>query len=141
MELVREALQNRGYFKANVGDPRTAIRNTGHTGFHIPLIQRGPGKAMDITIPIEEGDQYRLGTITFKGTTAVPVNPKALRGLFPIKDGDIFSRQKIGKGLENLKSAYGSQGYINFTSIPQPSFDEQKKTVSFEIDMDEGKKS
>ena len=138
MELVREALQNRGYFKANVGDPRTNIRNTGRTGFRIPLIQHGPGKAMDITIPIEEGDQYRLGSITFKGTKAVP-NTKALRSLFPLKDGDIFSRQKIAKGLDNLKSAYGSQGYINFTSIPQPSFDEQKKTVSFEIDIDEGK--
>ena len=138
MELVREALQNRGYFKANVGDPRTNIRNTGHTGFHIPLIQHGPGKAMDITIPIDEGDQYRLGSITFKGSK-LPPNAKALRGLFPIKDGDIFNRQKIAKGLDNLKSAYGSQGYINFTSIPTPSFDEQKKTVSFEIDIDEGK--
>ncbi len=138
MELVREDLQNRGYFKANVGQPQTVIRDTGHEGFHVPLLQHGPGKAMDITVPIEEGERYRLGAITFKGTKAPP-NAKALRNLFPIKDGDIFNRQKIAKGLENLKTAYGSQGYINFTSIPTPSFDEAKKTVSFEIDIDEGK--
>jgi outer membrane protein insertion porin family len=138
MELVREDLQNRGYFKANVGQPQTVIRDTGHEGFHVPLLQHGPGKAMDITVPIEEGERYRLGAITFKGSKAQP-NAKALRGLFPLKDGDIFNRQKIAKGLENLKSAYGSQGYINFTSIPTPSFDEAKKTVSFEIDIDEGK--
>jgi len=138
MELVREALQNRGYFKAVVGEPKTTIRDTGHSGFHVYLIHPGPGKAMDITVPIEEGDRYHLGTITFKGNKAI-TNTKALRGLFPIKDGDIFDRSKIAKGIENLKNAYGTQGYINFTSIPTPSFDEQKKLVSFDIDMDEGK--
>ena len=138
MELLREALQNRGYFKGVVGEPQTKIRDTGHSGFHVPLIQHGRGKAMDITIPIEEGDRYYLGSITFKNNKAFS-NSKALRSLFPIKDGDIFNRQKISKGLENLKNAYGTQGYINFTSIPTPSFDEQKKTVSFEIDVDEGK--
>ncbi len=138
MELVREAMQNRGYFKAVVGEPQTKIRDTGHSGFHIPLLQHGPGKAIDITVPIEEGDRYRLGSITFKGNKAIP-NTKALRSVFPIKDGDIFDRQKIAKGLENLKNAYGTQGYINFTSIPTPSFDEQKKLVSFDIDVDEGK--
>jgi outer membrane protein insertion porin family len=138
MELVREELQNRGYFKGNVGEPQTKIRDTGHTGFHIPLIQHGPGKAMDITVPIEEGDQYRLGSITFKGNKVI-TNTKALRGLFAIRDGDIFSRQKVAKGLENLKNAYGTQGFINATSVPYPTVDDAKKLVSFEIDIDEGK--
>ncbi len=138
MELVREAMQNRGYFKAVVAEPKTNIRDTGHSGFHIPLLQHGAGKSMDITVPIEEGDRYRLGSITFKNNKAFN-NIKALRGVFPLKDGDIFDRSKIAKGLENLKSAYGTQGYINFTSIPTPTFDEQKKTVSFDIDVDEGK--
>jgi outer membrane protein insertion porin family len=138
MELVREALQNRGYFKGVVGEPKTTIRDTGHSGFHVYLIHPGPGKAMDITVPIEEGERYHLGTITFKGNKAI-TNTKALRSLFPIKDGDIFDRSKIAKGIENLKNAYGTQGYINFTSIPTPSFDEQKKLVSFDIDVDEGK--
>ena len=138
MELVREALQNRGYFKGVVGEPNTKIRDTGHAGFHIPLIQHGPGKAMDITAPIEEGERYRLGSITFSNNKAFP-NSKVLRNLFPMKDGDIFDRSKIAKGLENLKTFYASGGYINFTSIPTPSFDEQKKLASFDIDVDEGK--
>ncbi len=138
MELVREALQNRGYFKGVVGEPETKIRDTGHSGFHVPLIQHGPGKAMDITVPIDEGDRYNLGSITFKNNKSFP-NSKVLRNLFPIKDGEIFNRQKIAKGLENLKTFYASGGYINFTSIPTPSFDEQKKLVSFDIDVDEGK--
>lgn len=138
MELVREALQNRGYFKAVVGEPKTTIRDTGHSGFHVPLIQHGAGKSMDITVSIEEGDRYTLGSITFTNNKAFP-NSKVLRNLFPIKDGDVFDRSKIAKGLENLKTFYASGGYINFTSIPTPTFDDQKKVASFEIDVDEGK--
>ncbi len=137
-ERVRAEFQNRGYFKVLVHEPKTEIHDTGHSGFHIPLLQAGPGKAVDITLPIEEGDKYSLGAINFKGNKAIS-NVKALRALFPIKDGDTFDRSKIAKGLENLQKAYGQYGYINFTSIPNTSFDEQKKQVILDIDVDEGK--
>ena len=137
-ERVRAEFQNRGYFKVVVQQPKTLIHDTGHKGFHIPLIQKGPGKAVDITMPIEEGDKYSLGEITFKNNKAVS-NTKALRNLFPMKDGDTFDRSKIAKGLENLQKAYGQLGYINFTSIPNTTFDEDKKLVYLDIDVDEGK--
>jgi outer membrane protein insertion porin family len=137
-ERVRAEFQNRGYFKVLVQDPKTEIRDTGHKGLHVPLIMKGQGKAVDINIPIEEGDRYRLGGVTFKNNKAIK-DVKALRSLFPIKDGEIFSREKIAKGLESLRKAYGEYGYINFTSIPNTSFDEEKKLVFLEIDVDEGK--
>ena len=137
-ERVRSEYQNRGYFKVLVQDPKTEIHDTGHTGVHIPLLQKGPGKAVDITMPIEEGDKYHLASITFKNNKALP-NSKALRTLFPIKDGDIFSREKIGKGLENLRKAYGEYGYINFTSVPDTRFDDEKKLIYLDVDVDEGK--
>src|SRR4030081_315952 len=89
-------------------------------------------------MPIEEGDKYSLGEITFKNNKAVS-NTKALRALFPMKDGDTFDRSKVAKGLENLQKAYGQLGYINFTSIPNTTFDEEKKLVFLDIDVDEGK--
>ncbi len=137
-ERVRNEYQNRGYFKANVGEPKTQIHDTGHTGPHIPLLQGGPGKAVDITMPIEEGERYTLGGITFKNNKAV-TNTKFLRALFPIKDGDIFSKEKIAKGMENLRKAYGEAGYINFTSVPDTRFDDAKKQIFLEFDVDEGK--
>jgi outer membrane protein insertion porin family len=137
-ERVRNEYQNRGYFKAAVNDPKTEIHDTGHQGPHIPLLQAGPGKAVDITMPIEEGERYTLGSITFKNNKAVP-NSKALRGLFPIKDGDVFSREKVAKGLENLHKAYGEQGYINFTPVPDTRFDDDKKLIFLDVDVDEGK--
>jgi outer membrane protein insertion porin family len=138
VERVRAEYQNRGYFKVLVEDPKTDIHDTGHTGFHVPLLQKGLGKSVDITMPIEEGERYRLGSITFKNNKAIS-SQQALRSLFPIKDGEIFSREKIAKGLENLRKAYGDVGYINFTSVPDTKFDDEKKLVNLEIDVDEGK--
>jgi len=137
-ERVRAEYQNRGYFKVLVDDPKTEIHDTGHTGFHVPLLQSGMGKSVDITMPIEEGDRYRLGTITFKNNKAIR-NNAALRSLIPMKDGDIFSREKMAKGIENLRKAYGENGYINYTGVPDTSFDDEKKIVNISFDIDEGK--
>ena len=138
-ERVRSEYQNRGYFKMNVpGNPKTEIRDTGHKGFHIPLIQAGPGKRVDITMPIDEGDKYHLGKITFKNNKAIS-NTAALRSLIPLKDGDVFSREKIAKGIEALRKAYGEFGYINYTGVPSTTFDDDKKLAFLEFDIDEGK--
>ena len=137
-ERVRNEYQNRGYFKVIVNQPKTQIHDTGHQGMHIPLLQSRTGKAVDITMPIEEGDRYTLGSISFKNNKAVS-NTKALRNLFPLKDGEVFSKEKVAKGLENLRKAYGEQGYINFTSVPETRFDDEKKLIFLDIDVDEGK--
>lgn len=137
-ERVRAEYQNRGYFKVSVNQPKAEIHDTGHKGFHIPLLIPGPGKAVDITMPIEEGDKYHLGKITFKGNKFIS-NTAALRNLIPIKDGDIFSREKIAKGIEALRKAYGEYGFINYTAVPSTTFDDEKKLAFLEFDIDEGK--
>ncbi len=135
-ERVRFAYRDKGYYNAAVDTPVTQIRDEG--GLNWFTFRPRHGKRIDILLPIEEGDRYRLGTITFTGNKAV-TNVKALRGTFNIKDGDWFDAQVIGKGLENLKKAYGQLGYINFGAVPKPIFDDKKKTVSLQVDIDEGK--
>ena len=135
-ERVRQAYRDRGYFRASVDTPLTHIRNEG--GLYIPLIHSRKGKVIDITMPVEEGEQYRLGGITFTGNKRV-TNQKALRSLFKLKDGQIFDASLVGKGLENMRKAYGQLGYINFTAVPTPRLDEPKKLVFLNIDIDEGK--
>jgi outer membrane protein insertion porin family len=135
-ERVRQAYRDRGYANAAVEQPKTQIRDQG--GLNWLTFRPNKGKRIDILMTIEEGGRYRLGTITFTGNKAV-TNLKALRSTFPVKDGDWFNATAIGKGLENLKKAYGTLGYINFGAIPKLTYDDQKKTVSLDIDIDEGK--
>ena len=135
-ERVRQAYRDRGYYAAAVEEPKTQIRDQG--GLNWFTFRPNKGKRIDILMPIEEGARYRLGTITFSGNKAI-TNEQALRAQFGVKDGDWFNATLISKGLDNLKKAYGTLGYINFGAIPKPVFDEQKKTVSLQIDIDEGK--
>ena len=135
-ERVRQAYRDKGYANAAVEQPKTQIRDEG--GLNWFTFRPSKGKRIDIQMTIEEGGRYRLGTITFTGNKQIN-NLKALRATFPIKDGDWFSATAIGKGLDNLKKAYGSLGYINFGAIPKITYDDQKKTVSMNIDIDEGK--
>ncbi len=135
-ERVRVNYQNHGYFKAVVGEPSTHIRNEG--GLSLLTFRPKKGKRIDINLPVEEGERYRLGGINFKGNDHVR-NVHALRAQFAIKDGDYFNYTAIGKGLENLRKAYGALGYINFVANPMTRFDEAKKTLFIDVDIDEGK--
>ncbi len=135
-ERVRFAYRDKGYANAAIETPRTQIRDEG--GLNWFTFRPNRGKRIDILMPVEEGSRYRLGSITFTGNKHIN-NVKALRSTFAIKDGDWFNATLVGKGLENLKKAYGTLGYINFGAIPTPHYDDQKKTVSLEVDIDEGK--
>jgi outer membrane protein insertion porin family len=136
-ERVRYYYQTKGYFKALVADPKTQIHDTSGFRWYWPF-KPSPGKAVDITLPVEEGQRYRLKEITFSGNKAV-TNTAGLRNLFKIKDGDVFDTEAIRKGLEALRKAYAALGYINFTPVPNTEADDEKKLISLRIDVDEGK--
>ncbi|MBS1814201.1 MAG: outer membrane protein assembly factor BamA [Acidobacteria bacterium] len=134
-ERVRQLYRERGYFKAQTGEPKTHVRDAGGVNF---LLMPSHGKRIDILMPVEEGQRYRLGGITF--TNYKDKDPKALRASFAQKDGEWFNATLFGKGLENLRKAYGSLGYINFVGTPVPRFDEANHKIFLDIDLDEGKK-
>jgi outer membrane protein insertion porin family len=137
-ERVRDAYQQKGYFKALVADPKTQIRDVGGVNWYFPFKARH-GKVVDITIPVEEGDRYRLKEIKFQGNKEI-TNTAALRRLIPMKDGDIFNVEFMRKGLKNLRDAYSEQGFINFTPVPNTEIDDEHKTISIIFDLDEGKR-
>ncbi len=136
-ERVRRAYQDRGYFRASTGEPLTHLRN--ESGLSFFTFRPRKGKRIDIRIPVDEGARYRLGSITFQNSKIPNLNVKALRAQFPMKDGDWFNFTAFGKGLQNLQKAYGQLGYINFSASPVPTIDDDKKTVSFAVDLEEGK--
>jgi outer membrane protein insertion porin family len=126
VERVRAGWQNHGYFKVQVsGEQRT-------------LAGSPASRRIALSFYVDEGLQYSLDRITFKNYKLMR-DVSAVRRLFPINDGDIFSREKIAMGLENLSKAYGEMGYINFTSVPDTKVDDEKRLISLSIDMDEGK--
>jgi outer membrane protein insertion porin family len=136
-ERVRFAYGDRGYLRGGpVGDPETHLRN--ESGLSLFTFRPRKGKRIDIHMNIEEGERYRLAGINFTGNKAAP-NTRALRAIFPQKDGEVFNVTTFHKALQNLQKAYGQMGYINMTAIPDPTYDDAKHTVTWNIDIDEGK--
>jgi len=135
-ERVRQVYRNKGYFSALTGEPQTNVRNAG--GINPFTLRPSTGKRVDILIPIEEGERYKLGGITFSGNKAY-TNVKALRAQFALKDGEYFNATLFSKGLEALRKAYGEGGYINMVGAPTPRVDKANKLVYLNIDIDEGK--
>ena len=63
-----------------------------------------------------------------------------MRSRFLIKDGEVFSRERIANGLENLRKVYGERGYLNYTGVPSTKFDDKKRTISVVVALDSGKR-
>ena len=128
-EKVRSALQDDGYFNAQVRAdavpvaPDRAQYNIAQYNIVVQVVSAGP--------------QYRLGDLNIVEATWFPT--AHLRELFPVQRGEIFSREKIATGLANLRQLYNSQGYINFVSVPHTQLDDASAVANLTIMVDEGK--
>lgn len=136
-ERVRQAYRDRGYLRGGpVGPAETKIRN--ESGLSLFTFRPRKGKRIDIHMNIEEGERYRLAAINFSGYKP-GTNVKALRSVFTQKDGAVFDLTTFQKDLDNLRKAYSQNGYINFSPVPNPTFDDANHTVTWNVDIDEGK--
>ncbi|HUB32523.1 MAG TPA: outer membrane protein assembly factor BamA [Bryobacteraceae bacterium] len=139
-EMIRQAYQDHGYFEAKVLEDTVKIVPSGGHGFRLPLLlTRGQGIAANITIPVEEGRLYHLRNMNFVGVKLFRTPEVLMRPVFGMGKGDVFSTEKLRKGIENMRKMYGQFGYIDF--VPEPSFDPVPNTDQIDLTLtaDEGK--
>ena len=141
---VRGVYQDNGYYKVVVKDPILKTVDVNGAGLgSLPLVGRHPGKATEITIPIEEGEQYRMGRLVIRSSDPEkPLSTKReyLESIFPIKKGDIFAVDKVRKAIEDYTKLYGTGGFIDFTATPETDAHDDTKTVDLTFDFDEQKR-
>jgi outer membrane protein insertion porin family len=141
---IRGLYQDHGYFKVevNVADLKTADLNRGGLPLPVPGIGRKKGKATDITIRIDEGEQYHMGKLSFRSADpdqGLVFKPEYLAQIFPLKEGELFSTTKIRKALDNYRKLYGEYGYIDFVPTPITEPDDSKKLVNMTMEFDQQK--
>ncbi len=140
---VRGLYRDNGYFKVSVGEPILENIDTQSYRLGVPIIAgRSHGKAVNITIPIQEGERYRMGTLKIVSADpdkALSLKVDALKSAFPLKQGDIFSTEKVRKALETYGKIYGEYGFIDFTPEPDTEIDEEKKIINLTMKFDEQK--
>src|SRR5215470_11198782 len=140
---IRGLYRDNGYFKVSVGEPILENIDTTHARLGVPLVTgRGHGKAVNITIPIEEGERFRMGTLKIVSSDpdkALSLKVDALKTAFPLKQGDIFSTEKVRKALETYGKIYGEYGFIDFTPEPDTEVDDASKIINLTLRFDEQK--
>jgi outer membrane protein insertion porin family len=141
---IRGLYQNSGYFRVDVKDPILNSVELNRFGLPIPmpLIGRQRGRATNITIPIEEGEQYTMGRLVIRSVDpekGLSLRRDYLESIFPLKQGDIFDISKVRTAIENYTKLYGTYGFIDFTATPLPEIREETKSVDLTFDFDEQK--
>jgi outer membrane protein insertion porin family len=140
---IRGLYQDNGYFKVLVKDPvvQTLDVNGGVIG-SVPWIGSKHGKATNITIPIEEGERYRMGTLHVRSADpdkGLSFKTEFLESIFPLKKGEIFSVAKVRKAIEDYTKFYGNYGFIDFTAVPDTDVHDDTKTIDMTFAFDEQK--
>jgi outer membrane protein insertion porin family len=141
---IRGLYQDNGYFKVLVKDPILQNVDVEHHGIGLPVPGLRPhtGKAVNITIPIEEGDRYHMGALKIVSADpdkALSLKVEALKSIFPLHEGDLFSTAKVRKALEDYGKAYGEFGFIDFTAEPDTEIDDEKKIINLTLKFNEEK--
>lgn len=114
-----------GYMQVQVGEPITRIFE-GPRG--VTPMFRKTKQQFFIELPIDAGDQYRVGELSLKDCGILKC--EALVKTFGLNKGDVVNFKKIKDTLDNLKKLYGNMGYINWSYIPEQSFDPKTKTMN-----------
>ena len=104
-QRVRSLFQDRGYFTSVV----KGIRVRPSDPIAVP-------KSAILEAEVQEGPRYRMAEIGFAGNRAFTA--AELGNEFPIKTGDLFMRNKIASGLDNLRKLYATNGFIDEVSMP-----------------------
>ncbi len=141
---IRGLYQDNGYFRVLVKEPILESVDIHRAGVPLPMpvIGRKRGKATNITIPIDEGFRYRMGKLFIVSADpdkGLSLKVDALKQVFPLKEGDIFSVGKVRKAFEDYKKIYGEYGYIDFTSEPDTQIDDANKRINLTLKFDEQK--
>ena len=140
---IRGLYRDNGYFKVSVGEPLLENVDTTHARLGVPVVTgKGHGKAVNITNAIEEGERFHMGTLKIVSSDpdkALSLKVDALKTAFPLKQGDIFSTEKVRKALETYGKIYGEYGFIDFTPEPETEVDDANKIINLTLRFDEQK--
>jgi outer membrane protein insertion porin family len=109
----------------------------GYLNVHVaePQITRH-GHQLTITIAIDEGPVYRLGTVELAGNFKFP--RAELTKMLTIKSGEQFSGTALQHNVLTLSDFYSNRGYAFVNVEPRTRLDPQNKLVNVTFEINPG---
>ncbi|MGH6944777.1 MAG: outer membrane protein assembly factor BamA [Geminicoccaceae bacterium] len=122
-ELLRRFYLARGYADFNV---RSAIAEL-----------TPDGRGFIITFTVEEGEQYRFGTIDIESHLR-DLEPNQLRKLLETEPGDIYNADEIEDSIVALTEEVGKLGYAFVEVEPKPNKHTDERIIDLTYVINEG---
>jgi outer membrane protein insertion porin family len=120
--ILSDFYLNNGYVNIKVGEPVAKLNET--------------KTALDVSVVISEGEQFRIGDIGFKGELLDPADD--LKKKLKSVPGEIFNRSILRTDIGTLTDVYGDKGYAFATINPLTRMDAEKKTIDMTFDVEKG---
>ena len=121
-----------GYVTVKVGEPTVTI---------------SPDRtAIYIAIPVEEGEQYRIGSIGFSGDLDLPhpeapersIDAAKLRQSIHFDSGETFNRTKLFEDMQLLTDLYRDLGYADANVTPNSRVNGDDRVVDLDMEVERG---
>lgn len=126
LDLLRvEAFyHDHGYLKVRVLEPQIEINKK--------------KQEMYITIPVEEGAQYKIAKLTVKGDENL--SEQEIRAVIKSKEGEVYDESQLRNDVVAVTEKYSSKGFAYADVNPTTVMNDKDKTVDVGLVIDKGKK-
>ncbi len=111
-----------GYVRATVGMPETTLSKD--------------GKQVFITLPITEGNVYKIGTVDLAGDSVVP--EEQLRKVLKTKSGKTFRSSLFQEDVTSITDICQDKGYAFADVNPLTSVDDDTNTINLTFEIVKG---
>jgi outer membrane protein insertion porin family len=112
--------QNHGYINAKVGEPEVQFEEDG----------------ILVTIKIDEGPQFKVGTVTAGGDLIIP--EEQLVGTVKIKKEEFYNQEVLRNDVIALTDIYSDEGYAYADISPRIDTDTNNLVVNINFDINKG---
>lgn len=122
--LIADLYFNNGYVNVRVGEPQ---------------VQQIENKtALQVTFPIIEGEQFRVGRLDFHGDLLAPKEELALK--LSLKKGEVFSRAVLRGDIGTFTDFYADKGYAFANVTPATQINSDSHTIDITFEVEKGEK-
>jgi outer membrane protein insertion porin family len=122
--LIADLYYNIGYVNIKVGEPKIELA--------------ADKNGLIITFAITEGEQFKTGSIAFKGDLLESEGELAKK--LKLKTGEIFNRSALREDVFTLTDLYADKGYA-FTNVnPLSKVNNEQKNLDITFEFEKGEK-
>lgn len=92
---------------------------------------------VNVDVTVEEGKRYYVGDVAVTGNSVIS-EFDLKSSIKNIREGNVFSREKLDEDLGHVRDAYFDRGYISANVVEATSFNTESGKVDVKLDINEG---